>query len=179
MHSQELSLVLYPSLGPPSANWYHLCKAKMGMSIQIVHSILLSINYTHFYGHIYSDTFCLDIKFCIQTDTIWKDMAIKKGALKQGPCTCSTFKAFIYMLTLHARTNVPLSSAQLPTYDLLSPHPMTKHNFFAGGKRWTKLTLESATIWPMRRSRNGGRRILWPETSTNTDTDILGENPMK
>ena len=40
------------------------------------------------------------------------------GALKRGPCTCSMFKAFkctyhrvIFMLTLYARTNVPLSSA--------------------------------------------------------------------
>ena len=60
-------------------------------------------------------------------------LLFKKGSLKQGPCTCSTSKAFNltylhvlraspfcivmldYRLTLHARTNVPLSSAQLST----------------------------------------------------------------
>ena len=53
-------------------------------------------------------------------------LLLNKGALKQGPCTCSTFKAFNLMylhvllaspffMVINARTNVPLSSAQLPT----------------------------------------------------------------
>ena len=58
-----------------------------------------------------------------------------KGAMKRGRGTCSTFQSFlaileiqtletnlvVCMLTLHARTNVPLSSVRPPTS--YPPHP--------------------------------------------------------
>ena len=34
------------------------------------------------------------------------------GAMKQGPCACTTFQSFVAIAIVFARTNVPLSSAR-------------------------------------------------------------------